>query len=188
MLSGKSILIISPNQLECVGLKSLLNEMFSPEQVLVADAVHSDLRDHPADYIFTTPELYVVHHSQLPAKRRIVILTRNVSEEEKHGGPAVVNVTQPQSQIVDQLEEIFRRDEKAGGEGEREDLTAREVDVLKLVARGFINKQIADKLSISLHTVISHRKNITRKLGIRTVSGLTMYAMLNGLITTKDIR
>ena len=68
-----------------------------------------------------------------------------------------------------------------------EGLTLRESEVLQLVACGFINKQIADKLSISLHTVISHRKNITRKLQIKTVAGLTIFALLNGLISSKDI-
>ncbi len=68
-----------------------------------------------------------------------------------------------------------------------EGLTSRELEVLQLVACGFINKQIADKLSISLHTVISHRKNITRKLQIKTVAGLTVFALLNGLISSKDI-
>ncbi len=65
-------------------------------------------------------------------------------------------------------------------------LSGRELEVLRLVARGFLNKQIADQLSISLHTVISHRKNITRKLQIKTVAGLTMYAILNGLISAKN--
>ena len=68
-----------------------------------------------------------------------------------------------------------------------EGLTSRELEVLQLVAYGFLNKQIADKLSISLHTVISHRKNITRKLQIKTIAGLTVYALLNGLISSKNI-
>lgn len=61
-------------------------------------------------------------------------------------------------------------------------LTQRETEVLKLVARGNSNKETADQLSISLHTVISHRKNICRKLEIKTVSGLTLYALINNLI------
>ena len=68
-----------------------------------------------------------------------------------------------------------------------EDLTSRELEVLQLVACGFLNKQIAYKLSISQHTVISHRKNVTRKLQIKTVAGLTIYALLNGLISSKNI-
>jgi DNA-binding NarL/FixJ family response regulator len=69
----------------------------------------------------------------------------------------------------------------------QEVLTERELEVLRLVACGDLNKQIADKLSISLHTVISHRKNITRKLQIKTVAGLTIYALLNGLISSRNI-
>jgi len=68
-----------------------------------------------------------------------------------------------------------------------EELTKRELEVLQLVACGFLNKQIADKLSISLHTVISHRKNITRKLQIKTIAGLTVCALLNGLISPKNL-
>ncbi|HVN49485.1 MAG TPA: LuxR C-terminal-related transcriptional regulator [Bacteroidota bacterium] len=75
----------------------------------------------------------------------------------------------------------------ATGFRNQEVLTERETEVLRLVACGDLNKQIADKLSISLHTVISHRKNITRKLQIKTVAGLTIYALLNGLISSRDI-
>lgn len=67
------------------------------------------------------------------------------------------------------------------------ELTDREIDVLKLVAVGFSNKEIADKLFISIHTVISHRKNTTEKLGIKSISGLTVYAILNKLIDTRNI-
>lgn len=61
-------------------------------------------------------------------------------------------------------------------------LSEREMDVLKLVAMGKSNKQIADMLFISIHTVISHRKNISSKLGIKTIAGLTMYASINNII------
>jgi DNA-binding CsgD family transcriptional regulator len=66
--------------------------------------------------------------------------------------------------------------------GHSPNLTGREVEVLRLVALGYLNKEIADKLSISFHTVISHRKNITMKLGIKSISGLTVYAVINRLI------
>ena len=61
-------------------------------------------------------------------------------------------------------------------------LSAREKEVLVCVAKGMINKQIADRLNISAHTVISHRKNISRKTGIKTIAGLTLYALLNNLM------
>lgn len=66
-------------------------------------------------------------------------------------------------------------------------ISDRELDVLKLIALGFINKEIADKLNISLNTVLSHRKNITSKLGIKTVSGLTFYCLSHGYISPDSI-
>ncbi len=66
-------------------------------------------------------------------------------------------------------------------------LTERERDILKLVALGRSNKEMAHLLSISIHTVISHRKNITDKLNIKSISGLTVYAILNRLIDAESI-
>ena len=63
-----------------------------------------------------------------------------------------------------------------------EELSAREKEILVCVAKGMLNKEIADAENISIHTVITHRKNITRKTGIKTTPGLTVYALLNNLI------
>ena len=71
-------------------------------------------------------------------------------------------------------------DEEPRSEGET--LSAREKEILVCVAKGLLNKEIADQCNLSIHTVITHRKNITRKTGIKTVAGLTVYALLNNLI------
>ena len=72
---------------------------------------------------------------------------------------------------------------KAKGESlPSEELSEREKDVLIQVVRGLSNKEIADVLCISQHTVISHRKNITRKLNIHSTAGLTIYAIVNKLV------
>lgn len=70
---------------------------------------------------------------------------------------------------------------------ERLELSEREKEILVSVAQGLLNKEIADKHHISINTVITHRKNITRKTGIRTVPGLTVYAILNNLIDINSI-
>ncbi|MDE7159505.1 MAG: response regulator transcription factor [Muribaculaceae bacterium] len=64
----------------------------------------------------------------------------------------------------------------------REALSARETEVLKEIASGKTNKEIADSLCISVNTVITHRKNLTSKLGIRSASGLSLYALMHGLL------
>ncbi len=69
---------------------------------------------------------------------------------------------------------------------EGEELSAREKEILVCVAKGMLNKEIADCFHISIYTVITHRKNITRKTGIKTVAGLTVYALLNNLIDMND--
>lgn len=90
--------------------------------------------------------------------------------------------------IFNDAEQIARRireavDNPAGSSfSDSHDLSDRERDVLVLVARGNTNKEIASTLNISPHTVISHRKNIAHKTGIRSVAGLTVYAILNHLI------
>ncbi len=66
-------------------------------------------------------------------------------------------------------------------------LSKREKEILKHVAIGLTNSQIAEKLFISQHTVVTHRKKITSKLGIKTISGLTVYAILNNLIGISDV-
>jgi len=67
------------------------------------------------------------------------------------------------------------------------ELSKREIDVLQLVAKGLANKEVTDKLCISIHTVISHRKNISEKTGVKSASGLTMYAVLKNIIDIGEI-
>jgi len=66
-------------------------------------------------------------------------------------------------------------------------LSEREVTILKQVVLGLTNQEIADKLFISVHTVTTHRKNINRKLGIKTVSGLTVYAIMNHMVSMEEV-
>ena len=70
---------------------------------------------------------------------------------------------------------------------ETEELSDRERDVLIQVVRGLSNKEIADVLCISMHTVVTHRKHITRKLNIHSTAGLTIYAIVNHLIDLNSL-
>ena len=88
------------------------------------------------------------------------------------------------SDIIDTLSQFYS--ETSLPDTSNSELSQREIDVLRLVANGHINKEIADILNISINTVLSHRKNITSKLGIRSVSGLSLYALMNGYIDSID--
>ena len=66
------------------------------------------------------------------------------------------------------------------------ELSVREQEILTAVAKGKSNKEIADEFNLSIHTVITHRKNISHKLGINSISGLTIYAIINKLIDVTD--
>ncbi|MBO5635556.1 MAG: response regulator transcription factor [Bacteroidales bacterium] len=97
--------------------------------------------------------------------------------------------------IYDTGEEVLRKvrssvDSRSlePSQNEGGELSAREKEILVCVAKGMLNKEIADKLNLSIYTVITHRKNITRKTGIKTVAGLTVYALLNGLIDMSSIQ
>jgi DNA-binding CsgD family transcriptional regulator len=72
-------------------------------------------------------------------------------------------------------------------ENSQKELSEREKTILAEIVLGLTNQEIADKLFLSIHTVTTHRKNLTNKLGIKTVSGLTVYALLNKLVDIRDI-
>ena len=97
----------------------------------------------------------------------------------------VIEISDTRSKIMSKMEEFVQCDTTKNADDV--ELSKRETEVLVAVAKGMMNKEIADQMNISIHTVISHRKNITRKTGIKSVSGLTVYALLNNLIDEKDL-
>jgi len=94
----------------------------------------------------------------------------------------VIFITDNEDVILSKLKSRSKKEQDTG-----EKLTEREKDVLKLLLKGFSNKEVADKLIISPHTVITHRKNIIEKTGIRSLSGLAVYAILNNITDMDEI-
>ena len=78
-------------------------------------------------------------------------------------------------------------DEEEPDEDETQNLSSREKEIVICVVKGMTNREIADRLCISTHTVITHRRNIARKLQIHTASGLTIYAIVNKLVELSEI-
>ncbi len=87
--------------------------------------------------------------------------------------------------LIPLMETLQLQDQSDSYAGE---LSERERQTLAALARGLSNKEIAYALNISRHTVVSHRKNIVRKTGLKTAQGLTLYAFIHKLITLKDLR
>ncbi|MBQ4205055.1 MAG: response regulator transcription factor [Bacteroidales bacterium] len=98
----------------------------------------------------------------------------------------VIEINDPKQKVIAKMKQ-FAQDNDKQEKTEDVELSKREIDVLVAVAKGMMNKEIADQMNISIHTVISHRKNITRKTGIKSVSGLTVYALLNNLIDENEV-
>jgi DNA-binding NarL/FixJ family response regulator len=97
----------------------------------------------------------------------------------------IIEINDTRAQIISKMNEFA--ESKTSKNNDDVELSKRETDVLVAVAKGMMNKEIADQMNISIHTVISHRKNITRKTGIKSVSGLTVYALLKDLISEDDL-
>lgn len=91
-------------------------------------------------------------------------------------------------QVLEKFQSFFYDNNDENAENNSDLLSEREIDVLKTVALGYSNKEIAEKLFISINTVISHRKNITEKLGIKTIAGLTVYAVMHDLIKPEEVK
>ncbi|MEO8759298.1 MAG: response regulator transcription factor [Bacteroidia bacterium] len=66
-------------------------------------------------------------------------------------------------------------------------ISEREIEIIKNIARGLSNKQIAEKLFLSFHTVHTHRKNVMQKLRVNNTAGVVMFAVKNNLLVDEEI-
>lgn len=94
--------------------------------------------------------------------------------------------TDDEETISHKIKSLITSDEESAGL-DREQLSAREKEIVALVVKGMTNKEIADKLFLSIHTVITHRRNIARKLEIHSATGLTIYAIMNKIVDLSEI-
>jgi len=108
-----------------------------------------------------------------------IILLNTIDEEN------TLNVFWQKQKIIHFLEPLFSEMKKKESTN---DLSEREKEIVRNVALGLTNQEIGDALFISTHTVITHRKNIVKKLGIKTVSGLTVYAIFNNLVDPNEVK
>ena len=189
------IAIVDPNSLSQMGLKSLLQNLI-PQVTVRCFGSFSQLMDDTPDmfahYFVAAPILLEHTTFFLDRKEKCFVMVNGVNNT--FNAFRTLDTSLSEEELVRSLLRLHEGGHKQhphpmpdGKERDNFRLSPREVEVLVLIVRGLINKEIADRLNISLTTVISHRKNITEKLGIRSVSGLTVYAVMNGLIEANQI-
>jgi DNA-binding CsgD family transcriptional regulator len=181
-----------PDTLQSIGLRSLLTDYFSPVEItrFASFEAFSATEREVFDLYFTLAEIFVAHADFfLPIRNKTVcILYGSVAATDANAWPRL-QILASQESIIGQLRQVMQGENPSGQplmENSRE-LSAREKEVLQLIVTGLTNRDIGDRLYISLNTVLTHRKNITSKLGIRTIPALTFYAITNGLISGNEI-
>lgn len=121
---------------------------------------------------------------EFPELETIALVSSYIDKKSLTQFEHVIMLNDSQNDIEALLQKVSHDKKSASSD---DNLSKREKDILVAVAKGMMNKEISEKLNISIHTVISHRKNITKKTGIRSVSGLTVYALLNNLIDESEV-
>ncbi|MFI3258993.1 MAG: LuxR C-terminal-related transcriptional regulator [Rikenellaceae bacterium] len=185
------IAILAPNILMGVGLRSILEKMIPFASFLVCDDFSSIERTEPEElfHIFVMANIVVERRDFFEARRnKTIILTSGTPHAQLLEGYPQINIAASQEQIEQTIRQLHtnahgERQHPTSSESKpQEVLSSREIDVLRLVVEGYINKEIAHRLNIAITTVISHRKNIVEKLGIKSVAGLTIYAVMKRYI------
>lgn len=191
-MHGESIIIVAdPSPVICEGLRAIFQKdgFFSNIRTAANLAEIEQFRDRAhIEAVILNPalivnQLDVFHHLQNSLEQ-----AKWIGLIYSYHDPRLLQEFDLTLQINEQPEDIIAAVQKTISINRENDSTARqalserELDVLKLLVTGYSNKEIADKLFISIHTVISHRKNISVKTGIKSVSGLTIYAVVKNLV------
>lgn len=193
------IAVVTNDTLTAIGLRSLICTMMPGVEVHTYGTCEDLLADQPeqyAHYFVSTTAFMAAAPFFRERLHQTFVLVHGNDIPQFPSMPNIIDISLPEPQLVRAL---LRLEQKGHGPhtahagtvceatGKEIPLTPREREVLALVVTGLLNKEIAERLHISLTTVITHRKNLTGKLGIKSVSALTIYAVMHGLVKLEDI-
>lgn len=197
-ISTKKIILVTPSILMAEGFKTILKDSnnFRIDNILLSINEENETVIRNSNVDILVIDLSILDYnsrmncksflSEITDASLIALQTVPVNSFIEKQFDEIIDPYDTPSIILKKLHAA----EKAGGRtkiSSLNELSKREKEILVYVAQGMLNKEIAYKLNISIYTVITHRKNITRKTGIKTVAGLTVYALLNNLIDPMSI-
>ncbi len=187
------ILLIEPSEIVSAGITAIISR--SPEFTItqaVSSPGYCNTQSTEADIIIINPAV-IDYNERLDIRSyfnkenlTIVALTHSNYEEsvlQQYDG--CIGIYDSAQRIIQKLK-TAQEEATQSPKSNLNELSARERDILRAVAQGKTNKEIADEFNISIYTVISHRRNISQKLGINSISGLTVYAIMNKLVDMSD--
>ena len=198
MKSDNKIIIVEPSPMLSGGLAQYFDDIRQVSVVSQLDSIDR-LEEKLASY---NPEILIINPllvsfdaneafqkliREFPNVIPVALVSSFIDKNILRQFKDVIEMTDSKQKVVLKIFNLLNDNNLSQEKTENVELSNREIDVLVALAKGLTNKEISDKLFISVHTVITHRKNIIRKTGIKSVSGLTVYALLNNLVDESDI-
>jgi DNA-binding NarL/FixJ family response regulator len=190
---GIYIAIVEPSRIIFQGLVSMITDTGRNFHIFhAADLTalqHLSARN-PPDLVILNPSFlqsdlktFQTFRNEQPAVKWIGIVYSFFDQRLLALLDGTISINELQHSIIGVIQQVIKSPKAQDPDSAQESLSDRETEVLQLLVTGLANKEIADKLNISTHTVITHRKNISIKTGIKSVSGLTLYAVVKGFIS-----
>jgi DNA-binding NarL/FixJ family response regulator len=191
------IAIVDANTLATLGLKQILQNVMPIMTVDTFGSFAELQSNNPDDYFHYFAAMSIVLENKdffFERRRKTFVLTLSLDTMSQLSEFHCLCVNVPEQQLVRSLLALQQHGHGGGRNMppmpevlSQKILTDREIEVMSLIVQGFINKEIADKLNIGLATVVTHRKNIMDKLGFKSVSALTIYAVMHGYVDINKI-
>ena len=191
-----NIVVLESSQIICDGLESALNKSGLNYRISFVNSIEeleSIILNKKYDIGIINASYPEFNDKINDAIRRKVNSTKWIGLVYSYNDPRSISIFDDTISIYDSSDEIraklerLMKSDNPSNNNSQDLLTDREIDVLRLLATGLSNKEIADELNISVNTVITHRKNFSQKTGIKSVSGLTIYAVVQKIVSISNI-
>ena len=188
---SKHILLVVPSTILARGLEQIFEDLGEFEVCGTVSDLSGGLKNIDPDVVIVDPSalepaVRANVKAVLPDTAVLALATLWWDEDTLKQYDGVIGLYDAPTTVIRKVRAALEsRTEPGRPDGE--ELSLREKEILICVAKGMLNMEIADLYNISIYTVITHRKNITRKTGIKTVAGLTVYAILNNLIDMNSV-